>query len=182
MEKNIDNSNLLKSNVNTDVNANTNVDINTNVDTNVNIKDKLHEINFSDNQRLFTILNEVIFYGAFVYYYYFGPVHDTNKTFIILKYILMIFVLRYLFNYITSYTIQIDKNHKKVTYFKLNSKIAIVSILILILNTQGIDNNITSLLLIISYAIISSCAKYGYTDDNIITVLVVYSLFTHLRI
>ena len=172
MDKNIDNSNLLK----TIPNANITVSSDT-----TTIKDKLHDYiknNFADNQKLFTILNEILFYGAFVYYYYFGPLHDSNQTFIILKYILIIFVLRYLFNYITSYTTQNDQN-QQVTYFKLNSKIAIVSILILFLsnNTQNIDNNITSLLLIIGYAILSSCAQYGYTDDNIITILVIYCLF-----
>ena len=165
MDKNIDNSNLLKSSISS---------------SNTIIKDKLHDYvknNFADNQKLFTILNEIVFYGAFVYYYYFGPLHDSNQTFLILKYILIIFVLRYLFNYITSYTTQNDQN-QQVTYFKLNSKIAIVSILILFLtnNTQNIDN-ITSLLLIIGYAILSSCAQYGYTDDNIITILVIYCLF-----
>lgn len=173
MDKSIDNSNLLKSISNTNINTNTN--------TSTGIKDRLHDYiktHFSNNQRLFTILNEVIFYGAFVYYYYFGPLYDSNQTFLILKYILVIFVLRYLFNYITSHNVLNDQS-QQVTYFKLNSKIAIVSILILFLtnNIQNIDNNITSLLLIISYAILSSCAQYGYTDDNVITILVVYSLF-----
>ena len=118
-----------------------------------------------------TMLNELIFYGIFVYYYYFGPIQDTQQTFKIVKYIIAIFVLRYLFNYITAYKIIQDK--KEVSYFQFNGKIAIFTLLVLFLSL-GHENLYTTLAIIFSYALLSSAAKYGYTIDNIITVGITY--------
>lgn len=118
-----------------------------------------------------TMLNELIFYCIFVYYYYFGPIQDTQQTFKIVKYIIAIFLLRYLFNYITAYKIIQDK--KEVSYFQFNSKIAIFTLLVLFLSL-GHENLYTTLAIIFSYALLSSSAKYGYTIDNIITVGITY--------
>lgn len=118
-----------------------------------------------------TMLNELIFYCIFVYYYYFGPIQDTQQTFKIVKYIIAIFLLRYLFNYITAYKIIQDK--KEVSYFQFNSKIAIFTLLVLFLSL-GHENLYTTLAIIFSYALLSSAAKYGYTIDNIITVGITY--------
>lgn len=117
------------------------------------------------------MLNELIFYCIFVYYYYFGPIQDTQQTFKIVKYIIAIFLLRYLFNYITAYKIIQDK--KEVSYFQFNSKIAIFTLLVLFLSL-GHENLYTTLAIIFSYALLSSAAKYGYTIDNIITVGITY--------
>lgn len=140
------------------------------------IVDKLHNYiksHFLQNDKLLVMLNEIIFYGAFVYYYYFGPIQDSNQTFLILKYIIVVFCLRYFFNYITSYTV----HKKEVNYFQINSKIAIFAILILFLTNDTSLNNISSLILIFLYALLSSCAQYGYTVDNFLTLFVIYSLF-----
>ena len=80
-----------------------------------------------------TILNEIIFYSIFVYYYYFGPIQDTQQNFKIVKYIIVILLLRYLFNYITSYTI-VTEDNKKIGYFQFNGKIAIFTLLVLFLS------------------------------------------------
>lgn len=122
-----------------------------------------------------TMLNEVIFYGIFVYYYYFGPVQDSQQNFAILKYVAIVFALRYLFNYITKYTV-INKDTKEETsYFQLNGKIAIFTILILGLSKTH-ANIYTTLAILLSYALLSSAAKYGYTIDNLLTVGVIYFL------
>ena len=142
---------------------------------NLEVKDRLHQYQYIiDNQKTLITMNEMIFYGAFVYYYYFGPIQDTVQTFIILKNIIIIFILRYLFNYITNYT----KSETQVNY-QINSKIAIFTILVLFLsNTSHDDNvNLTSLLLIIAYTLLSSSAGYGYTVDNILTLIIIYSLY-----
>ena len=47
------------------------------------------------------MLNELLFYGIFVYYYYFGPIQDSSQNVTIFKYIGIIFIIRYLLNYIT---------------------------------------------------------------------------------
>lgn len=171
MSEKIDNSHLLEKQT---------IDDNNNFNYNIIVKDKLHEyinIHYKDNLRFLTILNEIIFYGGFGYYYYFGPIQDSNKTFLIVKYILLIFVLRYLFNYITSYTVDKDntKSSSRELYFQINSKIAIFSILVLFLTYN--THNITTLLMILAYALISSAAQYGYTVDNLLTVLIIYSIF-----
>jgi hypothetical protein len=123
------------------------------------------------NKGILSLLNEIIFYGIFVYYYYFGPIQDSDKNFKILTYIIAIFILRYMFNYITNYTI-IDDSKEKINYFQFNSRIAIFTILILFLGLNT-DKPIV-LSIVFSYAILSSAAKYGYTVDNLITVGITY--------
>lgn len=115
-----------------------------------------------------TMLNEIIFYSIFIYYYYFGPIQNTQQNFKIVKYIIAIFILRYLFNYITSYTI-ITENNKEISYFQFNGRIAVFTLILLFLSL-GHDNIYATLAIIFSYALLSSAAKYGYTMDNIITV------------
>jgi hypothetical protein len=123
-----------------------------------------------------TILNEIIFYSIFVYYYYFGPIQDTQQNFKIVKYIIVILLLRYLFNYITSYTI-VTEDNKKIGYFQFNGKIAIFTLLVLFLSL-GHENLYTTLAIIFSYALLSSAAKYGYTVDNVITVGITYFIIS----
>lgn len=145
-------------------------------DVDIVIKDKFQDYikdNYWEHSKKFVILNELIFYSIFVYYYYFGPIDNSLTNFMILKYIVIIFILRYLFSYITTIT---QKDGK--TYFQLNSKIAILAIIILFLTQNTQLNNITTFLLILSYALLSSAAKYGYTVDNILTIMIVYFLIT----
>ena len=122
------------------------------------------------------MLNEFIFYGIFIYYYYFGPIQDSQQNFRILKYILFLFALRYLFNYITKYTV-INNNKQEVSYFQLNSKIGIFTILVLFLSIQH-ENIYPTLAIIFGYALLSSAAKYGYTVDNFITVGIIYFIYS----
>lgn len=145
-------------------------------DIDIIIKDKVHNYineHFEQNKKTIVVLNEIIFYSIFIYYYYFGPLYDSNQTFLIVKFTLIILAIRYLFNYITSYNV--NKNN----YYQLNSKIAIFSIFILFLTNTNNNSlhNLTTLLLILTYALLSSCAQYGYTVDNITTILITYSLF-----
>lgn len=123
------------------------------------------------NKNILSLLNEIVFYGIFVYYYYFGPIQDSEKNFRILTYIIAVFVLRYMFHYITKYTIVDSK--EEVNYYQFNSRIAIFTILILFLSLNN-DTPYTILSIVFSYAILSSAAKYGYTVDNLITVGITY--------
>lgn len=123
-----------------------------------------------------TMLNEIIFYGIFVYYYYFGPIQDTQQNFKIVKYIIAIFVLRYVFNYITSYTM-VTEDNKEISYFQFNGKIAVFTLLVLFLSL-GHENLYTTLAIVFSYALLSSAAKYGYTIDNVITVGITYFIIS----
>jgi ABC-type uncharacterized transport system permease subunit len=124
------------------------------------------------NKGILSLLNEIVFYGIFVYYYYFGPIQDSDKNFRILTYIIAIFILRYMFNYITKYTI-INESKENINYFQFNSRIAIFTILILFLSLNN-DTPYIVLSIVFSYAILSSAAKYGYTVDNLITVGITY--------
>jgi ABC-type uncharacterized transport system permease subunit len=124
------------------------------------------------NKGILSLLNEIVFYGIFVYYYYFGPIQDSDKNFKILTYIIAIFILRYMFHYITKYTI-IDDSKEEINYFQFNSRIAIFTILIVFLALNN-DTQYTVLSIVFSYAILSSAAKYGYTVDNLITVGITY--------
>ena len=122
-----------------------------------------------------TMLNEVIFYGIFVYYYYFGPIQNSEQNFAIIKFIAIIFALRYMFNYITKYT-TINEEKEETSYFQLNGKIAVFTILILYLSITH-ENSYTTLAILFSYALLSSAAKYGYTIDNLLTVGITYFLY-----
>lgn len=130
--------------------------------------------NFDTNT--LTMLNEIIFYCIFVYYYYFGPIQNTQQNFKIVKYIIVIFLLRYIFNYITSYTI-ITEDKKEISYFQFNGKIATFTVLVLFLSL-GHENLYTTLAIVFSYALLSSAAKYGYTIDNVITVGITYFIIS----
>ena len=123
-----------------------------------------------------TMLNEIIFYCIFVYYYYFGPIQDTQQNFKIVKYIIAILLLRYIFNYITSYTI-VTEDKKEIGYFQFNGKVAVFTLLVLFLSL-GHDNLYATLAIVFSYALLSSAAKYGYTIDNVITVGITYFIIS----
>ena len=118
----------------------------------------------------YKLLEELIFYGIFVYYYYFGPINDSVKNFILVKYIVAIFILRYTFSYLTNF-----KNENNDTVYQLNSKIAIFSIMILFL-TEKID--ITTISIIFSYIILLTAFKSGYTVDNILTFLIILTIYS----
>jgi hypothetical protein len=125
------------------------------------------------------LINEILFYGIFVYYYYFGPIQDSQQNFTIVKYIAIIFILKYTLSYITNIKeVTIDEKNIKneKTYFQFNSKIAIFSILILFLSLN--QNIIVTLSILFSYALLSSSADYGYTTDNLITIIIVYFLYS----
>ena len=122
-----------------------------------------------------TMINEIIFYGIFVYYYYFGPIQNSEQNFAIIKFITIIFALRYFFNYITKYTI-VNEQKDEMSYFQLNGKIAVFTILILFLSV-GQENSYTTLAILLSYALLSSASKYGYTIDNLLTVGITYFLY-----
>lgn len=130
--------------------------------------------NFSNQKKTLMVINELIFYGVFIYYYYLGPIGDSVTNFALAKFLAVIFVVRYSFNFFTHFTD--NKTKQTQTYFQLNSKVAIFSAILLFLTGQEV--NITTLLLIFSYGIFSSAAHYGYTVDNIITCILVYFLFT----
>ena len=103
---------------------------------NYNIKDKLQEYvkeEFPDISK-YAIMNDVVFYGIFAYYYYFGPINDSVKNFTILKYILLIFSLRYFFNYITNIASSQKENSKN--YFQLNVQLHF-SILLYVLKMKN---------------------------------------------
>lgn len=148
------------------------------------INDKFQDyIESKFDKNTLVIINEIVFYGIIVYYYYFGPIQDYEQNFRILKYIGLIFVLRYLLSYITEIK-EVKLSDKKRSdgdvasnkYFQFNSKVAIFSILILMLS---VNNNIfITLSIVCSYALLSSGAKYGYTVDNLITVIITYCLYS----
>lgn len=131
------------------------------------IKDTLQEytkINYPDIKSK-EIFVDIILYCLIAYSYYFGNSELYTKF---IKYLLAFLFIRYMFNLITNYTYNDSKNH-----FQLNSYIGIF---VLILFLGNFDLNIyTQCILIFLYALFTS-AVYGYTTDNLLTVVLVYNL------
>lgn len=150
----------------------------------ITIEDKFQQYiktHFPDLNK-YSFLNELLFYGIFIYYYYFGPINDTDQTFIIVKYIISIFIIRYILNLITSVKIHADNSddldNKYINYFQFNSKLAIVVIMLLFLSK--VESNYT-ILLIIGYTLFISAINSGTgtsTVDNILTLIVIMYLYS----
>jgi len=122
-----------------------------------------------ENISKYKLLEDLIFYGIFIYYYYFGPINDSIQNFKIFKYIILIFILRYTFNYLTQ-----KKEDNEIKY-EINSKLAIFSIIILFLTKN--ESFITTLLILFSFALMSTIFKSGYTVDNILTVYIILTMY-----
>jgi hypothetical protein len=129
--------------------------------------------NFKDIKS-YNLLADIIIFGLLGYTYYISNIDHINVTTKLFKYIIIFFILRYVLNLITNYTLD-AKDTKPKTYFQLNSHVAIFAIIILT-NTLLSLNVYTTYALIISYTLFISAIKYGYTVDNLVTLLVVYNL------
>jgi len=146
------------------------------------VKDRFQEyIQDNFDTHLLIILHEFLFYSIFIYYYYFGPIQDSQQNFQIIKYILILFFIRYAFHYITVYSIinnkqDTDNIPEQTTYFQFNGKIALFTLFILFLS-KGHNNAYFTLAIIFSYALLTSAVKYGYTVDNLITASITYFIF-----
>jgi len=126
----------------------------------------------------YSLLNELMFYGIFVYYYYFGPIQDSVQNFLIAKYIILVFALRYIFNSITSLTD--NKKEKKNIYSQFNSKLAIFIVMIFFLSkTSDTLNSNTTLAIIFGYTLLTSAISNETTTvDNIFTVVLILYVFS----
>lgn len=111
------------------------------------------------------IFNDIIFYGIFVYYYYFG---NPDNYILILKYISIFLLIRFTLGNLTT----LNMNNKQ--YFTLNSKLGIFTIIILFILEL---NSKLAFVLIILYALFNIAIKYTMTTDSIFTVLSIYGLF-----
>jgi hypothetical protein len=120
---------------------------------------------FSSNFNLnkYSIFSDIIFYGIIIYTYYIGM--DFHY---ILKYIGIIFILRYTLGYLTN----IKKDGK--TIYQINSNLAIYSILVLLLMKKYESNTYLEYTSIILYTLFLSAIGNGYTVDNIFTLMLVY--------
>ncbi len=131
------------------------------------IKDTLQEytsVNYPDIKSK-EIFVDIILYSLVAYSYYFGNSELYTKF---IKYLFAFLFIRYIFNLITNYTYQDAKNH-----FQLNSYIGIF---VLILFLGNFDLNIyTQCVLVFLYTLFTSVI-YGYTTDNLLTVVLVYNL------
>jgi len=123
----------------------------------------------------YSLLNDMIFYGIFIYYYYFGPIEDSVKNFLIVKYIILVLVLRYIFNSLTNLTEK--KDETTVKYFQFNSKLAIFIILIFFLSDSSQSN--TTLAIIGGYTLLISAINVdNFTVDNIFTAVLILYVFS----
>lgn len=123
----------------------------------------------------YSLLNDIIFYGIFIYYYYFGPIEDSVKNFLIVKYIILVLVLRYIFNSLTNLTEK--KDETTVKYFQFNSKLAIFIILIFFLSDSSQSN--TTLAIIGGYTLLISAINVdNFTVDNIFTAVLILYVFS----
>jgi hypothetical protein len=148
----------------------------------LNVNDKFQNYingNFPEIKK-YSLLNEILFYGIFVYYYYFGPIEDSVQNFLIVKYIILIFGLRYIFNSITNFTDIENKDEKKNTYSQFNSKLAIFIVMIFFLSktSESLHSN-TTLGIIIGYTfLISAINTDSTTVDNIYTSILMLYMFS----
>lgn len=124
------------------------------------------------------VLVDIILYSLIAYSYYFGD-HLLYTKFI--KYLLAFLLIRYLFSIITNYTVNdiLVKENTKDTlvtnknHFQLNSTIGIFVLIIFLGNFEL--NIITQISIILLYTLFVS-AIYGYTTDNLLTIIVVYNI------
>jgi membrane-associated HD superfamily phosphohydrolase len=147
----------------------------------LNVNDKFQNYvneNFPEIKK-YSLINELMFYGIFVYYYYFGPIQDSVQNFLIAKYIILVFVLRYIFNSITNLTDK-NKDEKKNMYSQFNSKLAIFIIMIFFLSkTSETLNSNTTLAIIFGYTLLTSAISNETTTvDNIFTVILILYVFS----
>lgn len=129
----------------------------------------------------YSLMNELVFYGIFVYYYYFGPIQDSIQNFLIVKYIISIIALRYVFNNLTTLTDVNKEDSAKNSYYQLNSKLAIFIIMILFLSKSesvNLNSNMT-ILIIGGYALLTSAINMETTTvDNIFTVVLIMYIYS----
>ena len=128
------------------------------------VKDILHTIQFER----YSLWADLILFTLAAYTYYIGNGEIYTS---ILKSILAIFLLRYILNLITNYT----DNTTKKTHYQINGHIALFACLIL-LNPLLQLNEMTALAIVIGYTLFVSLMQYGYTVDNLVTLLIVYSI------
>jgi hypothetical protein len=136
------------------------------------VKDSLYEytkVNYPEiiNKGVFL---DILVYSLIAYSYYFGNSELYTKFF---KYLFAFLLLRYIFSILTNYTTKDTKDTKDKIYYQLNSTIGIFVLVIFLGNFDL--NFITQIILVLSYATITSLIN-GYTTDNLLTVLVVYNL------
>ena len=129
---------------------------------------------------------DILLFCLIAYTYYFGNPELYTK---LIKYTIIILIVRYLFNYITNYTLPtnvgdgkgtLPTNVKSRNHFQINAHIALFALLILT-NTLLDLNTYTIYGLLIGYTLFASAVNYGYTVDNLITLVLVYNLIS-LRI
>jgi hypothetical protein len=128
----------------------------------LSVKDIFHE-NFTFSKH--HLWADLILFCLAAYTYYVG---NTEIYTNLLKYIIFVFLLRYILNIITHYT----NEETKKTYYQLNSHVALFALLVL-LNPVLQFNTYIETFVIISYTLFLSLVKYGYTIDNLMTLLIV---------
>lgn len=160
-----------------------NIEVNKEIDRLIILKvnDKFQNYvneNFPEIKK-YSLINELMFYGIFVYYYYFGPIQDSVQNFLIAKYIILVFTLRYILNNITNLTDK-NKDEKKNMYSQFNSKLAIFIIMIFFLSkTSETLNSNTTLAIIFGYTLLTSAISNDTTTvDNIFTVILILYVFS----
>lgn len=128
----------------------------------------------------YSIFTDLIFYGIIFYVYYLGGLKDDNH--VLIKYLIFIFTIRYLFSYLT--TIKEIKKKKenendndKINY-QINTYLAIYTILVLlIIKNYGSHGHFIEYASIFFYTLFLS-ATNGNTVNNIFTVMTVYLFYT----
>jgi len=115
----------------------------------------------------YNLMSELILFSLIALTYYNGNFELYIK---IIKFMIIIFIIRYIFNTLTNYR----ENGKKKNLFQLNSILALFAIIILSNNLNL--NNWTVLSILIGYTLFLSATKNGYTVNNILTILIVYNL------
>lgn len=121
------------------------------------------------NIEQYGLFADIVLYGLIGFTYYYG---DNVLYAKLIKYVLFMFLLRYVLDSLTSYKLENKKS------YQINSQIAIFSMILLLSNTMEL-NMYTLWTLLWGYALFVSSVGYGFTTNNIMTLYFVYFMIQY---
>ena len=117
-------------------------------------------------------LKEIILLAT-MYFFYVNV--ETNVLILVLKYALILFVLRYLLSVFTDIQ-NVNSNRR---YFQINGNVLLFSVILLTIAKQNYIGDNWVWILIISYSLLVISTQEHYTSDITITVLLVHYILTN---
>jgi hypothetical protein len=129
-----------------------------------------------ENPQDYSFVVDLILYGLLIYYYYNGV---SATHYLLLKYVIVIMVIRYICACFTDYQIYRKDNSEDTTkrYFQINLYLAIFVIVILLMHKHNNLSLYLAMFMVALYALMCSAVGNNFTIDNLFTVLFAYTLY-----